>query len=197
MSYRIDEQPVIRRMQELDAVIHQNRVIFDWDPQFCASPLGDRRVGKELEREHVLRVQRERTSAAAATSSATARCRDRYCPPDESRRRRPSCHPCSARLNSMTPNPAALQRLVHLFHRLVGAHARFNRALEHVAHGERLVERILNACGRRRFTGLEHVGDTFDVGPEVHQLDAPVDHDHVAGLDDARGGRGGDALRDP
>src|SRR5688572_26975437 len=53
------QQPIVRRMQELDAGIRQNRVVLDRDPQLGAVPLGNRRVGEVLEREHVVVVHRE------------------------------------------------------------------------------------------------------------------------------------------
>ena len=47
--------------------------------------------------------------------------------------------------------------------------------------------------GGADLAGLQDVGDALHVGAEVHQLHAPVDHHHVARLDDARVRRGDDA----
>src|SRR5215471_7183479 len=55
-----DEQPVVRRMQELDALFHQHSIVLDRDAKFLAAPLRDRRVREELEREDVLTVHLER-----------------------------------------------------------------------------------------------------------------------------------------
>ena len=51
------EQPVVRRMQELDAVLHQDGVVFDRDSELLAAPLGDRACRRRT---------RTRTCAAGA-----------------------------------------------------------------------------------------------------------------------------------
>ena len=40
-------------MDELDAMLHQDGIVFDWDPQLLPTPLRNRRVGEELEREEI------------------------------------------------------------------------------------------------------------------------------------------------
>jgi hypothetical protein len=62
---------MIRRVQELHAVLHQDRIVFDRDAQLLAAPLLERRVREVLEREHLADAART-CSGAAARSSATA-----------------------------------------------------------------------------------------------------------------------------
>ena len=86
------------------------------------------------------------------------------------------------------------QRGVHRRHRLLRGAAGFDRRLDGVARRHGLRERRLDALRRLGLAGLQHVGDAFHVGAEVHELHAPVDHDHVARLHDAAARRGDDTL---
>jgi hypothetical protein len=175
------------------SLFHQYRVVLDRYPQLLAAPFGDRSVGEEFEREHVLPVHLEgrlqRLPRRQRRPDVVAGVADRVKAVDDVRFR------VVVRLVEFDDAvTGSSQRRVDGLHGGVGADAGLDRLLEHVARRDRLVERGLNALGRRGFAGLQHVRDALDVGAEVHQPHAPVDHHHVARLDEARRGCGDDAV---
>ena len=174
-------------------MFHQDGVVLDRDAQLLPAPLGNRRVGEELEREHVLQMQREGALEGLPRGHRRADVVPRV------------PHRVEAvgdvglvvvvrRVEGDDAVAGGLERGIHRRHRLFRRAPRLDGRLDDVARGNRLREGIADALRRLRFPGLQHVGYALHVGAEVHELHAPVDHHHVAGLDDAGGGGGDDAF---
>ena len=98
-------------------------------------------------------------------------------------------------LNSMRLKPAASMAAQVASSASRALAAGFDGGLHHVAHLHRPVEGELESRRRPGLALPQHVRDALHVGVEVEVAHAPVDHEQIAPLDDARRGGGLDPQR--